>query len=126
MVKITVPDNCGNSPKSAFIRDFVIAMAQQDRDYIVERVTDDMHWQLVGNWDVEGVPEFTRALDALQSKTVAELVIDRVITHGRDGAANGEMTLENGRHFAFCHMVGFKGAKGAVVKSLISYVIEQK
>ena len=85
-----------------------------------------MRWQLVGDWDVEGVPEFTKALDALQSKAVAELVIDRVITHGRDGAANGEMTLENGRHFAFSHMVGFKGAKGATVKSLISYVIEQK
>jgi hypothetical protein len=41
MVKIVIPEDCGNAPKKVFIRDFNIAFAENKNDKIGWRGTDD-------------------------------------------------------------------------------------
>lgn len=123
MVNINVPENCGNSPKSAFIKRFNIAFAKGDVDFIVDSVTDDITWQMVGETKFEGKEAFTAAVNSMVTDQVAELTLHTIITHGREGAANGEIQLKDGTAVSFCDVYRFRGAKADKIQGIMSYMI---
>jgi ketosteroid isomerase-like protein len=53
MTKVTISEDCENAPKKEFIKDFNIAFAKEDIDYILDCFADDAHWEMVGaqSWD---------------------------------------------------------------------------
>lgn len=124
MTKITVDADCGNSPKKLFLKELNIAFAQADIETIDRSVTDDISWHIVGDKRIEGKQDFMDALEETKDRQVAELILDTVITHGREGAASGKIRMQDGKSYAFCTVYKFRGAKGERVKSIQSYVIE--
>lgn len=124
MVKITVGTDCGNAPKREFLKDLNIAFVENNIDYLTESVTDDIVWNMIGENVIEGKADFVSALEQMQEVTPTELVITKVITHGREGAVNGTITMSDGKRYAFADVYEFSGAKGTHIKSIESYVIE--
>jgi hypothetical protein len=101
MTKVIVGEDCGNSPKALLLRDLNIAFAKNNVTFILEHVTDDIRWIMVGDQTVEGKANFAEALERMKDNEVAEVHIANVITHGNTGAVNGRMKMKDGNAYAF-------------------------
>ncbi len=124
MTKITVSADCGNAPKKEFLKEINIAFAKGNSDFLTASVTDKIVWNIIGDKKIEGKEKFTEELEKMKMKKASELILDRILTHGKEGAVSGIMSMQNGKKYAFSDFYEFSGAKGAKVKSIISYVIE--
>ena len=123
MIKIISSPNCGNSPKMEFLKKFNIAFAKGNVEFITESVTDEVVWNIIGDRKIEGKEKFTEELEKMKSEKVTELIIDQILSHGKEGATNGIIKMHNGKKYAFSDFYKFKGAKGAKIESITSYVI---
>ena len=124
MTKIISSPNCGNSPKMEFLKEFNIAFAKGIVEFIAESITDDIIWNIIGDKKIEGKEKFTEELEKMKSEKATELIIDQILSHGKEGSTNGIMKMKNGKKYAFSDFYKFKSAKGAKIKSITSYVIE--
>lgn len=123
MTKITVSADCGNAPKREFLKEINIAFAKGDSDFLRENVTDTIVWNIIGDRKIEGKEKFIEELEKMKMEKASELILDRVLTHGKEGAVNGVMKMQNGKKYAFADFYEFNGAKGTKIKSITSYVI---
>ncbi|MCM4157826.1 DNA-binding protein [Gramella sp. AN32] len=124
MTNIVSTPSCGNSPKMEFLKNFNIAFAKGDLKFISESVTDEIVWNIIGKLRIEGKEQFSQELERLKSEQAKELIIDQILSHGKEGAVNGIIELKNGKKYAFSDFYKFKGAKGVTIKSITTYVIE--
>lgn len=124
MTKIISNPNCGNSPKMEFLKQFNTAFAKGNIEFITESVTDDIVWNIIGDKKIEGKIKFNQELEKMKSEKATELIIDHILSHGKEGAANGILKMPNRKKYAFSDFYKFKGAKGVKIKSITSYVIE--
>ncbi|MCX7745270.1 MAG: nuclear transport factor 2 family protein [Clostridia bacterium] len=124
MAKVTIGEDCGNSSKKTFLKQLNIAFAENDTAFIINSVSEDISWNIIGDKHIQGKKDFVEALEQMKNYIMNELTISSIITHGREGAVNGLIKMEDGRKYAFCDVYEFSGAKGSCVKSMISYVIE--
>ena len=126
MTKVITSEDCGNSPKNIFVQDLTIALAKRDSKFILDSVTDDVRWNMVGDKLIEGKGNFAKALEKIKSDKAVQLTVHHVATHGKAGAVNGTSKLKNGKTHAFCDVYEFGNTKGTFVKEITSYVIETK
>ncbi|MCK0131565.1 nuclear transport factor 2 family protein [Flavobacteriaceae bacterium F08102] len=124
MTKIISSPNCGNSPKMKFIKQFNIAFAKGDVTFLMGNVTDDIVWNIIGDKKIEGIDIFREELEKMQAVKTTELILDQILSHGKEGAANGVMTMENGKHYAFSDFYVFQSTKGEMIKAITSYCLE--
>ena len=59
----------------------------------------------------------------MKSEKVSELVLEQILSHGKEGAVNGIMKMQDGKKYAFSDLYVFQGAKGTKIKTMTSYVI---
>jgi hypothetical protein len=123
MTKIVSSPNCGNSPKMEFLKEFNIAFANGNVEFIIESVTDEIIWNIIGDRKIEGKEKFSEELEKMKSEKATEIIIDQIVSHGKEGASNGIMKMQNGKKYAFSDFYKFKGVKGVKIKSITSYVI---
>jgi len=123
MTKIVSSPNCGNSPKMEFLKEFNIAFAKGDVAFITESVTDDIVWNIIGDKKIEGKEKIIVELEKMKSEKVSELVLEQILSHGKEGAVNGVFKMQDGKKYAFSDFYVFQGAKGTKIKSMTSYVI---
>ncbi|SEB61216.1 DNA-binding protein [Paenibacillus sp. GP183] len=124
-LKIISAEDCGNAPKKELLREFNIAFAKNDIGFIIENITDNVLWNIVGDKRIEGKDTFADTLKQMRNSTAIELYISNIITHGNTGSANGILTFENKKSYAFCDVYIFSSAaKNAKIKEITSYVIE--
>ena len=124
MVKVTVEADCGNAPRKEFLKQFHIALANSDSNFVIENITDDIHWEIVGNHAITNKEEFGKRILDSPFWNVKELVIDAIITHGNEASVNGTVVTSDDLKFAFCNVYKFKGFKGTLLKSIQTYLIE--
>lgn len=123
MAKIKVRADCGNAPKSEFLKEFNMAMAQGDTDFISRHLAVDMVWEIMGKQKVTGVGDLLRILPGYPLWKAKELVIDTVITHGKEASASGRFTSRDNREYAYCEIYRFKGFKGTILSSIETFLI---
>ncbi|WP_197257521.1 nuclear transport factor 2 family protein [Paenibacillus dendritiformis] len=114
--RVSCPENCGNAPKKLLLKELHIAFTAGDIPFILEQMTDDMVWNVVGAQKMEGKDKLAAALIRLKSGKAIALQISSIITHGTSGSANGSITLDTGQGYAFCGVYHFNRAKQAKIK----------
>jgi hypothetical protein len=124
MTKIISSPNCGNSPKMEFLKKFNIAFAEGNIEFLTKCVAAEIVWNIIGDRKIEGIDEFTEELEKMKSKKATELIIDQILSHGKEGASNGVMKMQNGKKYAFSDFYVFKNTKSTDLKSITSYVVE--
>ena len=126
MPQITVHADCENASNKQLLRDLNIAFAKADVQAIMPILSDDIHWHIVGEVELRGADQVRDALMQMQDVSVRELVIDSIITDGRQGAISGTVIPEYGNQVAFCDICQFASGAGGRIKSMKSYTIEIK
>lgn len=124
MTKIISSPNCGNSPKMTFLKEFNIAYAKGNLEFLIENVTDEIVWNIIGDRIIEGKEKFKEELGKMKSEKATELIIEQILLHGKKGASNGIMKMQNGKKYAFSDFYVFKNSKSTDLISITSYVIE--
>lgn len=123
MTKITVSVDCKNAPKKEFLKEINVAFAKGNSEFLAECVTDKIVWNIIGEKKIEGKEKFTEELQKMKAEIASELILDRILTHGKAGAVSGIIKMQNGKKYAFSDFYEFSGAKIVKVKSITSYVI---
>ncbi|MDY7396387.1 nuclear transport factor 2 family protein [Aureibaculum sp. 2210JD6-5] len=124
MTKIKVQTDCGNSPKMEFLKDFNTAFGTGNTKFLIDNVTDDIVWNMIGDKTIKGKENYAKTINGMKDKDVSEFIIDNVLTHGTLGAANGVVKMKNGKNYAFSDIYEFKSASSKILKTITSYVIE--
>ncbi|MEQ9217859.1 MAG: nuclear transport factor 2 family protein [Cyclobacteriaceae bacterium] len=125
-MKLNIQADCGNAPKKELIRDLTIYFVSYEIERAMEYMDNDVVWTLVGDEPIEGKEPFAAALKEMMGNKAAALTIDSIVTHGKEAAVHGEMTMEDGSVFGFADFYEFTSAGGSKVKSIKSYVIHKK
>lgn len=123
MTKIVSSPNCGNSLKMEFLKDFNIAFAKGNVEFLIESVTDEIVWNIIGDKKIVGKENYAEELKKMKEAKATELILDQILSHGKEGAANGIIKMQNDKKYAFSDFYIFNGAKGSKIKSITSYVI---
>ncbi len=130
--KITLREDCGNSPKNEFVQKLTVAFATGDADSVAERVSDDVRWNIVGIGPIVGKAAVTAVFGNPNREPLSELFVDKVVTHGKSGAVNGTFVLSEDRgngkwrnkSYWFCYVYEFVNAKDNSVKEITTYIIQ--
>lgn len=97
---------CNNAPKREIIRDFIIGSYTNHKKSFEELCTEDFNSHI-----------------ALPDKKINTLEIINIITHGKEGAAEGVTTTVDGEEHSWALFINFEGhKKNAKIKSVTSYV----
>ncbi|PAV30961.1 hypothetical protein CIL05_04400 [Virgibacillus profundi] len=124
-LKVICTEDCGNAPKKQQLKDFNIAFAKNDLEFLMEYVTDDIIWNIVGEKQIKGKENFEEELRKMNTDIAEELQMTNIITHGKTGAVNGVLRFDKKKNYSFCDVYTFSSAgKKAKIKEITSYVIE--
>lgn len=119
---VHVDVDCGNAPKKALVRDWLIAAAEGDADEIRARLADQALWEAVGETECRGRDEVAEGLARLGADGVA-FRLDRLLSHGKHVAAEGSIERDGGASTRFAHFIEFDGhGKNSPIASIVTYV----
>lgn len=120
-VKFKGIESCGNAPKKVILEQLIIAIATENLAHLEDNLASDVEWYFVGKNKYKGIDKIKEALRELPQ--CDEVIIETVITHGRDGAVNGVLICK-GKTLAFSHIFQFASAgKQAKLTKLTTYLI---
>lgn len=100
------------------------AFAQNDTNFILRQVSENIKWTAIGDFSIEGKDAFQKTLESMTGDEPYELEVHKIITHGKDGAVNGIMRSKDGKEYAFCDVYKFSGFKDPKISEMTSYVVE--
>lgn len=117
MTRIHGSRDCGNSPKNQFVQDAAIALEAGGGPGTIWSA--DVIWQGIADAPVAGRDAVAHLI--AQRPAPAEIIIEHAISHGKVGAACGEITLTSGQKRRFSHVFEFTSAKADCIATIKSY-----
>jgi hypothetical protein len=124
MAKIQIQPDCGNAPRKLFLKELYIAIAEGKVKQVQEVVPENISWEVVGQKQITGITQYLKELKGHALWKVKELVVDTIITHGPDASVSGQIITANKSSYKFCDVYRFKGAGGATIQSITTFLIE--
>ncbi|MGO3148018.1 MAG: hypothetical protein ACTIJ6_10110 [Leucobacter sp.] len=118
-MKITIPEDCGNSPRMDIISQASVEWAAGNTELLQSRLTDEFRWVLVGSNGGEDnvIPQLPGDAESIEIHTT--------INHGKAAACEGFMRIGNTR-VDFCHIFYFTGAaKSAKIAEVRTFLISR-
>lgn len=124
---VTGLDHCGNSPRMALTADLVVAWAGggNDDDVVGTRLADDVSHTVLG----PGAADSSHGAEAVARSfrapgDVERLTVHGLLSHGKESACDGTLTLTDGSEVDFAHHFSFASAgKQAGLRSIRTYLI---
>lgn len=99
-----------------------------DADFIIENVTEDVQWNIVGESNYQGKDAIIKMLEPMRGVAIEEYVTKKIITHGNTAAIEGTMKMPNEagekKTYAFCDIYKLDKFKNGKIKELTAYIIE--
>ena len=113
--------------KEEFLRKFNQAFVKNDIDFIVDNITDDVEWNMVGMETTQSKAAVESSFKKMENDfNVSEINIENIITHGKNASVNGIMKMKEKdkiKNYGFCDVYTFSGFKNPKIKKLNSYII---
>ncbi len=117
LTQIQGSKDCGNSPKNQFVQD--VSVAIECGEAMPDAFSEDVTWEQPETQRISGK---TDVLEHLRSRpNPTSITVLHAISHGKVGAANGEVTLANGHTRRFCHVFEFTNTKANCISVIKSY-----
>lgn len=111
-----------------FLREINNAFAENNMDYLIQHVSDDFCWVIVGRNTVSGKAEFSEALEQMQTMPPMNIEVRNILVHGKDAIVEGIVIGRNRREqkksFGFCDIYRFSDSRELRIQKITSYVID--
>jgi ketosteroid isomerase-like protein len=112
--------------QTAILEKFNNAFAKGDTQYIAQQVTDDIVWNMVGDFTIKGKDAFVKNLQQMNGIETLDMQILNTISVGACAAVNGTMKVKepsgNIKSFGFCDVYEFNSQENKIRK-MTSYVL---
>lgn len=112
------------SATRALVNDINDAWVAGDMDAVVDHLTDDFQWTLVGELSTNGKQGFIDQLQQMKEMKTTASSTDNIVVDGTTATVNGTMTCVDPdgapSTFGFCDIYKLRGDK---VKEMTSYVV---
>ena len=116
-LRIYVEADCGNAPRKAHVRDWLVALAEGDADAVCRDLDNDVCWDVAGQQRYDGIGEVRAYVEKLTEEHIDELTICHLLSHGKQVAAEGTNTSSR-----FAHIITYTGhGKTAKIAEIITY-----
>jgi len=115
--------------KEKFIQELNQAFAKADVPFILNCMSDDIEWEMIGGNTNKGKAEIEKEMAQMKDFEITTMKIDKIITHGKLASANGTFSMkENGeeKFYGFCDIYEFNAFKEVKISKMTSYVIPLK
>lgn len=115
--------------KEKFIKDLNRAFAKADVPFILDCMTEDIEWEMVGGNISRGKAEIEKEMATMKDFETLEMEVDNVITHGKLASATGSFKMKEKdmeKSYKFCDIYEFNGFKNAKIRKMTSFVIPVK
>ncbi|GGF13916.1 hypothetical protein GCM10010954_10820 [Halobacillus andaensis] len=115
------------SKKEQLLREFNEAFIKGDHEFVLDHVTENIAWEMVGTDKIEGKEAFSIALEEMKNDAEVKIVFNHVITHGITAAVDGTIYMkgtEETKIYSFCDIYKFNTFKEGKIKELKSYVVD--
>lgn len=101
-----------------------MALHSKDLDHLRLWMSEDVEWEIVGFETLYGIDALCQWVKT--SGEAKSLEFKSVLTHGREGSTDGNLTNGQDIPAAFSHVLRFTGAaKSARIKSVRSYLVSK-
>ena len=117
LTQIQGSKDCGNSPKNQFVQD--VSVAIECGEAMPDAFSEDVTWEQPEKQRISGKTDVLEHVRSRPSPT--SITVLHAISHGKVGAANGEVTLANGHTRRFCHVFEFTNTKANCISVIKSY-----
>ena len=126
MVEVAVEEDCGNAPKKAVIKDWLVSLTIGEADLVTSQLAENARWEVVGSRTVEGMTDISTIVTELSELPVSTLMIGNVLSHGKRVAADGSLKLRDGREVRFAHFFTFSGhGRKAKISEITTFTIDE-
>lgn len=116
-LEVTVDADCGNAPRKAQVRDWLIALAEADVETVCSELAGDVRWDVVGSRVYAGVDEVRRRVQQFAADRGSRLFIRHLLSHGKQVCAEGATSTQR-----FVHVITYTGhGKTAKIAEIVSY-----
>lgn len=123
MTKISIHEDSVNSSQKQFVKDFNIAFAKGDMEYVLNCFSDDVLWHVVNHEPVQGKEQVKKMLSEMDD-VADELTIENIVCEGDKCAINGKLTYADSV-VAFSDIyVLIGGSEDIKIKTLTGYAID--
>lgn len=112
--------------RQLFLEELNQAFANGNSQFMLDHVTDDFEWRIVGMDVISGKEAYSEALKDMMFPDPINFKINSIITHGREASVSGVMYLGENHYIEFCDVMKFKSAGSNLISRMTSYAIEIK
>lgn len=111
-----------------FLREVNQAFSEGNTDFLLNKISDDFCWTVVGEKTISGKTEFTEAMDKMKDYPPMKINIENMIIDGQTATVEGVVVGKNRngqkKYFAFCDIFKLKGTDDMKISAMTSYVID--
>lgn len=119
-MKLSVPSDCGNSPRIGIVTDFAVAWAAANTEEFGEWLADDIQWTITGGATHRGPDVASQVVPPFAPERIELL---SVVTHGRLASCDGFLTSADQR-LDFSHAIRFAStSKVAKIAEIRTYLV---
>ncbi|OJG72269.1 hypothetical protein RV12_GL000975 [Enterococcus quebecensis] len=116
--------NCDNAPKRRLIRDYLIALASGNQQFINSILADSFRLIIPGRNTLNGKEMFIRTI-LKEQKEIRTLHIQSILTHGKEGSTHGIITTKTGNIIYFSAIIRFvSNQKEAPISEVTAFMIQ--
>ncbi|MGB7785252.1 MAG: nuclear transport factor 2 family protein [Salinimicrobium sp.] len=116
------------SDKENFLRKVNKAFVEGNRQFLLEAISEDICWDIVGEKMVSGKMEFSDALEKMQEMPPIKIDIQKVVIQENSAVVTGIVIGRNHvgqkKNFGFCDIYELAGSKDLKIDKMTSYVID--
>ena len=116
------------SEKEQFLRRVNKAFVDSDREFLLQSISDNICWDIVGEKLVSGKTEFSEALEQMQEMPPINIDIQKVVIQDESAVVSGIVVGRNHlgqkKNFSFCDIYELKNDEGWKIDKMTSYVID--
>ncbi len=118
-----------NSPKAQFVSEFNSWFMTEDNEKILSVLAPDIQWEMVGENAISGIEavkdSFLPRGESPDYPSMETMVVEGIITHGREAVSYGNMTMTDGSRYKFTDILELKDlSKKPMIKKITSFVIK--
>lgn len=111
-----------------FLRKINQAFVDGDKKFLMESVTSDFCWNIVGEKLIGGKNEYSDALDNMQKMPPMTIKVGKVVISENTGVVVGLVTGRNRlgqkKQFSFCDIYELEENPDLKIRQMTSYVID--
>lgn len=119
-LRVVVDVDCGNAPRKAQVRDWLLAIARADVDTACAALHDQVRWEFAAGPTHEGTDEVRSLIERMAAEPPSTIRLRNILSHGKQVCAEGATDTHR-----FVHIVTYSGhGKSATIQHVITYKLE--